>query len=250
MHQNDGGYIVVETIGCFLLFVFLNLSILSLINIVTVQARIHYALSQAAESVSMYTYVLNQMGVTDHLVKNAKKTEGVEKGIDEVKSHINDAIKAIEGLDVSKTVDAGQTLYQDGVNVYNGIKEDPKAAFQLFLDYGVQKGLDGLFATAIKSLVGHYLENGNMSGDAYLKLSNVDGGLDGLSFNDGLSTGLNTKTGNDSRFLTGEENVKIVVEYNIDYTFGALPLPFTKLHIAQEVMTRAWLNGVGPGYSG
>ena len=73
MHQNDGGYIVVETISCFLLFVFLNLSILSLINIVTVQARVHYALSQAAESVSMYTYVLNQMGVTDHLVKNAKK---------------------------------------------------------------------------------------------------------------------------------------------------------------------------------
>lgn len=250
MRQNEGGYIVAETIGCFLLFVFLNLSILSLINIVTVQARVHYAVSQAAETVSMYTYVLNQMGVTDHLVTNAKKTEGVETGIDNVKSHINDAIRAIEGLDISKTVDSGKTLYKDGVNVYNGIKEDPKAAVQLFLDYGVQKGLDVLFATAIRPLVGHYLENGNMSGDEYLKISNVDGGLEGLSFNDFLTPDLNTKTGNDSRFLTSEENIKIIVEYNIDYSFGALPLPFTKLHIAQEVMTRAWLNGVGPGYSG
>ena len=89
-----------------------------------------------------------------------------------------------------------------------------------------------------------------MSGDEYLKISNVDGGLEGLSFNDFLTPDLNTKTGNDSRFLTSEENIKIIVEYNIDYSFGALPLPFTKLHIAQEVMTRAWLNGVGPGYSG
>ena len=49
MKRDEGGYIVVETITSFLLFVLLNISILSLINIVTVQSRIHYAVTQAAE---------------------------------------------------------------------------------------------------------------------------------------------------------------------------------------------------------
>ena len=39
MGKDQRGYIVVETIGAFLLFVFLNISILSLINIVVVQSR-------------------------------------------------------------------------------------------------------------------------------------------------------------------------------------------------------------------
>lgn len=250
MRRDDGGYIVVETITSFLLFVLLNISILSLINIVTVQARIHYAVTQASEAVSMYTYALNLMGVTDHLINNAKKAEGVESGIDNVKDHINDAIKAIEELDISGTVESTETLFQDGVNIYNGVKDDPKAAVQLFLNYGTQTGLDYLFATAMKPLVGHYLGNGDLSGDEYLRIANVEGGLDGLVFNDFITLDLNTKTGNDSRFLTGAGNVKIIVEYNIDYTFGALPLPFAKLHICQEVMTKAWLNGVGKGYTG
>ena len=45
MKRDENGYIVVETIGCFVLFVFLMTSILSLINIVTLQARVHYALT-------------------------------------------------------------------------------------------------------------------------------------------------------------------------------------------------------------
>lgn len=68
MRGDENGYIVVETITCFILFVFLNISILSLINIVTVQARVYYALTQAAEAVSMYTYVLDVTGVASHMV--------------------------------------------------------------------------------------------------------------------------------------------------------------------------------------
>ena len=41
MRRDERGYIVVETIGSFLLFVLAVTSILSLINIVAVQARVH-----------------------------------------------------------------------------------------------------------------------------------------------------------------------------------------------------------------
>lgn len=54
-----------------------------------------------------------------------------------------------------------------------------------------------------------------------------------------------------SRFLDSGENIKLVVQYKIDYTFGALPLPgFSELEVTQEVMTKAWLNGDKDGYQG
>jgi len=57
MKKDQHGYIVVETIGAFMLFVFFVASILMLINIVAVQARVHNAITQAAETVSMYSYI-------------------------------------------------------------------------------------------------------------------------------------------------------------------------------------------------
>ena len=143
-----------------------------------------------------------------------------------------------------------KVLYKDATDTISSVREDPEAAFQLFLDYNLQEGLDALFGEAIRPLIGRYLANGTMTGDQFLKTFHVEGGLNGLQFNDFDAFDLNTTKSDDSRFLTGEENVKIVLEYNIDYTFGALPLPFAKLHICQEVMTKAWLNGVGKGYTG
>lgn len=250
MKRNEGGYIVVETIASFLLFVLLNISILSLINIVTVQSRIHYALTQAAETVSMYTYTLNVMGVTDHITENARKASKVEDSINTVKTHINDVIDAVDKLNASDAIEGGKALYNDATSAIDSVKEDPEAAFQYFLNYGLQEGLDELFAQALRPLVGRYLANGSMSGDQFLKTFHVEGGLNGLKFNDFDAFDLQTTKSNDSRFLTGDENVKIVLEYDIDYTFGALPLPFAKLHITQEAMTRAWLNGAGKGYTG
>ena len=49
--------------------------------------------------------------------------------------------------------------------------------------------------------------------------------------------------------MTKDGDVRIRVDYYIDYTFGALPLPFTRLHVTQEVTTKAWLGGEGDGYS-
>ena len=77
MGKDERGYIVVETIGSFLLFVLLVLSILSLINIVAVQARIHYALTQTAQTISMYSYTLDVIGVADAVANNAAQAERV-----------------------------------------------------------------------------------------------------------------------------------------------------------------------------
>ena len=56
---------------------------------------------------------------------------------------------------------------------------------------------------------------------------------------------------NDSTLLDEDGNVVLTVRYAIDYTFGALPLPFPdhRLEITQTVKTKAWLGGNGEGYS-
>ena len=87
-----------------------------------------------------------------------------------------------------------------------------------------------------------------------MKAFRVEGGLDGLSFAPGGLPGWNGEehrviTSYDStRLLTSEGDIRIVVSYKIDYSFGALPLPFKDLKVTQEVVTKAWLGGQGEGY--
>ena len=256
MGREEGGYIVVETVGCFLLFVFLNISILSLINITAVQARVHYALTQAAETVSMYSYTLEAAGVAEHLQTSAGKAEGVEKDVNEFIGDVNGVLDAIEGLDLNGLVESGESLYEQGTGFVDDIANNPKAVLQDFMNYGIREGSSALLGTQIRPLVGHYLSNGEQSGDEFLKAFHVEDGLDGISFYsfdvpgyDGESRRLVGITDNDSRFLTSSGDIKLVARYQIDYTFGALPLPFFKLEVTQEVMTKAWLGGDGEGYS-
>ena len=95
----------------------------------------------------------------------------------------------------------------------------------------------------MKAMVGRYLSNGAMTGDEFLKAFGVEEGLDGLTFYDFDGAG------NDSILLDADGNVKLAVRYEVNYTFGALPLPFEpSLKISQVVKTKAWLGGSGEGY--
>ena len=102
MRRDERGYIVVETIGSFLLFVLAVTSILSLINIVAVQARVHYAITQAAQTVSMYCYVLDVTGAADHLVASAGQAQTVQVESDAFKENLNGLLDALAALRVEK----------------------------------------------------------------------------------------------------------------------------------------------------
>ena len=258
MEQKKNGYIVVETIGCFLLFVFLNISILSLINIVTVQTRIHYALTQAAETLSMYSYILEATGVADHLVNSAEKSEEVVSQGEEVIGNINTVIASLESLDIEELQDSAGALYDQASGFMETAKNNPQEILQGLLNYGIQGLSSAALGACVQPLVGWYLTNGDQSGDEYLQAAHVIGGLGGLDFYTPDSVSFDTDshqlvavTDQTSRFLDSGENIKLVVQYKIDYTFGALPLPgFSELEVTQEVMTKAWLNGDKDGYQG
>jgi len=256
MKRDERGYIVVETIGSFTLFVFLVISILSLINIVTVQARVHYAITQAAETISMYAYTLDAMGVSDHLINSANRADKTEGEMNKFASNVNSVFKAIEDFSISGIRDSTGALYEQGSEVVGRVEDDPRDVFQNVMNYGLQKGGSFLFGELARPLVGRYLTNGEMSADEFLKAFHVIGGLDGLNFAPGNFNGWDSK-GNritasydSTRLLTGAGDVRLVVSYKIDYTFGALPLPFGELEVTQEAVTKAWLDGLGEGYRG
>ena len=253
MTKDERGYIVLETISAFLLFTLLNIAILSMISIVTIQARIHSAITQACETVSMYCYVLDLTGAASHIQNNSAKAGAVQGQVDAFKDSVNGLLDGIENLDPSQIGENGEALAdQIGSGLSNTVS-DPKAMLQYVLNYGLSKAGSAAFEEfAVRPLVGRYLANGALSGDQYLRNYGVIDGLDGLDFYTPDTFDLGSTGANDSMLLDEAGNVKIVVQYDVNYSFGALILPFQepKLHVTQEVVTKAWLGGEGEGYRG
>jgi hypothetical protein len=251
MDRDENGYIVVETVGTFIPFVLLVVSILSLVNIVTLQARVHYALTQAAITLSIYSYTLEVLGVANDLTTLNNKAYKVAGEINNIRENMFSAIKGISSLSDSiseenRDNDAPNRIFSPDEQAAG----DPESALNLLMSYGADEFRNKVFGELVRPLVGRYLANGEMSGDEYLKsvrvLDRESGarGLDALEFYDFKNAGL----GN-SVLIDKDGNVKLTVVYDVEYTFGALPLPFgPTLRITQTAVTKAWLNGSGKGY--
>jgi hypothetical protein len=243
MRRDEGGYIVIETIGTFIPFLFLILSILALVNIVTLQARVHYALTQTAETLSMYSYAAEVTGVADVVSKLDSKAAQAQKKADDFKANIDGVMTGIQTFsfgDVGKNGEAA-------LNTINGVIDDPKGTLQLILDYGADRVLDKLVQELIRPLFGRYLLNGELNGADYIK--GVEAPADASLKSSGVSNGISGFDFEKTNILGENGTIRIVVQYDVDYLFNALPLRFTKLKITQIVETKAWLNGSGEGYA-
>jgi hypothetical protein len=249
IRKDESGHIVVETIGSFVPFLLLVISILSLVNIVAVQARVHYALTQAAGTLSMYCYTLEATGMADDLTLLSGQAAKARKGIADMKQDINDVIDGIENLsNVAGAVAAGERVVTRAYGWAGSALEDPKEALRILLSLTIDDFASAAFEQLARPMVGRYLANGDLSGDEYLTRMRVVNsatgrkGLQALEFNQ-------AKGGRASSLLDSDGNVRLTVQYEIEYTFGGLPLPFTPtLRITQTAVTKAWLGGSGKGY--
>lgn len=247
--NDENGYIVVETIGVFIPFVLLMVSILSLVNIVTLQTRIHYALTQAANTISMYSYILEITGAANAFTELDSRAERVKKEADELKNDINKVFDGIKSLSLGETAEQGKALLKRAIGLGEEIIDDPKKTLQLILNYGLNEGRNYIFSELVRPLVGRYLANGDMSGDEYLRSVHVSDGLKGLNFNEFTLFDLSSIGQNNSILIDKNGDIRLVVQYKIEYRFGNLPLPFEPaLKVTQQVKTKAWLNGSGKGY--
>lgn len=168
MRRDEKGYIVVETIICFLLFVLMNFSIVSLINVVAVQARVHYALTQAAETISMYCYSLDLVGAAPHLQNMAGRAGRVEGEVNAFKSNLAAVLSGIEGLGSGRvdteTLDEigehGEALLDRTADWGEDLSADPKDMVRDLVSYGLQQGENKIFEGMVRPLIGRYLNNG------------------------------------------------------------------------------------------
>lgn len=240
MQKNEGGYIVVETTFSFMLFCVVMISILALINVAAIQTRTHYAITQAANELSMYCYVIDALGLSDEIKGLDETGQQVQEAIDSIQADLN-AIEsgittapsdATEFFDNLETVtDAVKSLKDTGGKVI----ENPKQTFIDVVRYGLDKAKnDVLQDLVIRPMVGKYLRSGTQDADSYLKGLGVSEGLNGLSF-----------TG--STFIDDNGDITVVVSYNIDYAFELLELPFDGIQVTQTAKTKAWLGGVESG---
>ena len=250
MRKDENGHITVETTGTFILFVLFVVSILSLVNIVTLQTRIHYALTQAAQTISIYAYTLELTGLADDLKSIDAGASRVRSGVDQIKSDIRGAISGIKSLSPSSAAEHGGSAANHVIGWGEEIAADPAEMMASVLDYGLGTGISLVFEQIARPLVGRYLSNGNVSGDEYLRSVNVVDGLDGLDFAS-FSLFDPAHSGAGSVLIDENGNVRLVVRYEIEYRFGALPLPFRPvLSVTQTAVTKAWLGGRGQGYLG
>ena len=257
--SNECGYIVVETVGTFIPFILLVVSILSLVNIVALQARVHYALTQAANTLSMYSYALEVMGVANDLTTLEGKAYRDRKGSSGLHEEINGVLAGINAFsDARGAVENGGEAADRVYGLGEEALADPAVMLQLLMNYGLSELRNQLFEELARPLVGRYLGNGAMTGDEYLRSAgvvNTGGGKGGgggayaeglaaLQFHEwsGLGSGA-------SVMIDKDGNVILTVHYEIEYTFGGLKLPFSPtLKITQTAVTKAWLNGSGRGY--
>ena len=232
MKVDERGYIVVETVGVFTLFVFFMASILALVGIVSLQSRVHYAITQTAQTLSMYTYVFEITGTTG-MFTGEPGTQRIDdsnlkSGLGAIAGAVNSFTGGSQGSQGS-SLDAGSDLFQN-----------PASLVTMFLNDAKKKAFS---ETAIRPLIGRYLRNGTMTGDQYLKSMGVADGIRGLEI-------LGYDYGPDGSLLDSRGSIIISVRYNVNYSFWGLPLPFSSLRVTQSAATRAWLGGVGSRYTG
>ena len=153
MRKDERGYIVVETVLSFMLFVFLTVSILTLINIFTVRSRVHYAITQTANELSMYSYIIDVSGDTTDFLEN-----------------LDSVIDAIGNLSVT----AG------------GVQRDPREALYALVLYGMDRTNSGAMQMAVHNTVSKHLPVGGLDADAYLRHYNVIEGINGIDFSDSV----------------------------------------------------------------
>jgi len=202
VYKDENGHIVVETVGTFIPLVLLMISILSLVNIVAVAARIHFALTQTALTLSVYSYLLKDVDMPD------------------TGARLSDIDSVFNGI--SKMTAGNTANNSDSLSVIEQVVEIAK---------GEVTGLviDGL----IRPVVERNLANGSISGKEFKNRFGV--------------TNMDLRS---SVFLDSDKNIKLTAQYDVDYTFGALPLPFgPKLRVTQTVITKAWQGGSGAGVS-
>lgn len=245
--DTERGAIVIEATLSLTAFVFALFTILSIVNIYYIQAKMSIALNSAAKEISQYSYLYYKLGVNEAEAKLNEGTQDArataEQTIDGVASlmdSLSGAQNSIETGDFDNlvsSIEGGYSNVDSLVTMYaDKLANDPKG---FILGMGKMAGNE--LKEEVKVVLGKVLAKAFMKKnlkaykeddpDAFLRRYRVVNGMDGLDFD---YTALMAYSTSNQIQLVVTYDVQVIKLLNIDYKFT----------FRQVAKTTAWGNGI------
>lgn len=257
--KSESGSVTVEATISLSAFMFAIVTLLTIINICTVQARISYAINTTAKEISQYSYLYALTGLNE---SQAELAEGGNKDILPINNLFNDignVYSEIEKLNDDNGAEGGagakveditakwdqiaESLQNGGTAIAGDIEDIADNPKQII--FGVAKLAGNKTMDIAKSKLimeplaramckKHLVSNKNGSVEAYLKSLGIVPSASG-SYYKGLDFNGSTL------FPNGSNEIKISVSYDVK-VIALLPIDFS-FHFEQTAITHGWLAG-------
>lgn len=206
--DTENGAIVVEATISLSVFIFVIFTILSVVNLCSIQAKMGTALDTAAKEISQYSYLYFKFGLNKAEQDAAAAGQKSGATVDQIADGVSGFINAFKSGDPSTTIGQGYESLESVKDGIDDIVSDPKN-FAL----GLAKGALSELITDAKGEGARLLAKAFMKknliayeGDTpedFLKRYRVVGGMNGLDF-----------TGS-QLMLQGNSVVRLVVTYKV-----------------------------------
>lgn len=256
--RRESGSVTVEATISLTAFMFAIITILTIVNICIVQARIANAINTTANEISQFSYLYALTGFPESESKLARAGKEDTAGVDSILTDINTVFNEVENLGASgatssddipdiagawnQAVGSAEAIEAAGSSLESTFMEIASNPKQLI--FGIAKLAASESLEAIKSAVAaplfkamssrHLVNTQGGSPDDYLKNLGVVPAANG-SYMDGLDFS------NSSLFPYGSGLIVINVSYDVK-VIALLPIDFS-FHFSQTAITHGWLAG-------
>lgn len=245
--DNERGAIVVEATLSLTAFVFAIFTILTLVNVYYIQAKMSVALNAATKEISQYSYLYYALGINEYDADLSEGTEDSKKTAEDTIDGVGSMLNSLSGVESSidtgdfdqlvASIESGVTSVDSLVTMYaDKLADDPKgfilgmgkmAASELKEEVKVVLGQVLAKTFMQKNLMAHKDDDA----DAFLKRYRVVNGMAGLDFD---YTSLMAYGTSNQIQLCVTYDVSVIKLLNIDFTFT----------FRQVAKTNAWGNGI------
>lgn len=236
--DTENGAVVIEATLSLTVFMFLIVTLLSIVNICIAQAKIGIALNQSAEEISQFLYFYSLSGLNDIQAKAYADSSGTRQQIEDLEEGITNGIETIQkfGSGGTSASDAISELKEDGSNIKDVAKEiaateDKAAWIKSLVKVAGNEAFEvgkGYFAGALAEglMRKHLTMNDEIDCDRNLKNMGVVDGMGGLN----LTASSIYTNGTEDITLICTYDIKLLTLLNNDITF----------HFVQTAKTKAW----------
>ena len=214
--EKERGAIVVEATISLSMFIFMIYTLLSVVSICFIQAKMSTSLDAAAKEISQYTYLLYETGIMDYqdelTGKGAENGKSVAEGLSSLVGALSDGTEHIQSGDFSglaSDIESGVTTVNDLAEKFGDQIKDPKT---LIMGLASMAGSEALEygKSALGSLLARCLMEKNLAEspgedpNEFLERYHVVNGLDGLDFQ-----------GTSLMNPANEDEIQLVVTYKV-----------------------------------